>query len=82
MAGHVFVIHGDLLKISADALLIPCDAGGEVLPHWNPYGPHPDRNKLVDELRASRVSGVMTIGEQLVRYVDTGSYPAVAAAEC
>jgi hypothetical protein len=34
MAGHVFVVHGDLLHIATDGMLIPCDAGADVIPYW------------------------------------------------
>lgn len=81
MSGHVFVIHGDVLKIDADVLLIPCDRTGQVLQHWQPYGPAPDRNRLIDDLQDARVSSAHVVNGQPLRYVDTGSTPTRAEAE-
>jgi len=38
MAGHLFIVRGNLLEVACDAVLIPTGVGtegnGEVLPHW------------------------------------------------
>lgn len=36
MAGHVFIVHGDLRRLTCDAWLMPCDSHALPLPHW--YG--------------------------------------------
>ncbi len=34
MSGHVFIIQGDLTKLSCDAWLMPCDSSIDIQPHW------------------------------------------------
>lgn len=34
MAGHVFVIRGDMRRLACDAWLLPCDTHRNVVPHW------------------------------------------------
>lgn len=66
--GHVFVVHGDLLKIQTDAMLLPCDRFGVVSPFWEEVL---DRPLDPEELR-DRVSSERTIDNRVIRFVDTG----------
>lgn len=34
MAGHVFVVHGDLTRLRCDAWLMPCDSAQCIEPYW------------------------------------------------
>lgn len=34
MAGHVFIMHGDLTRVSCDAWLMPCGIEGRASAHW------------------------------------------------
>jgi hypothetical protein len=79
--GHVFVVHGNLLKIAADAVLIPCDASADVNEHWGRFALQPgEARKVQRELHGGRVSEVRSGSGQRYRYVDTGSTPAGARA--
>ncbi|MCA4725808.1 SIR2 family protein [Mycolicibacterium fortuitum] len=37
MAGHLYIINGDLTKVACDALLIPTDSSVYVENHWRPF---------------------------------------------
>lgn len=39
--GHVFVVHGDLLRLECDAWLLPSDSGGSLAKYWK-IGPNHD----------------------------------------
>lgn len=75
MAGHVFVVHGDLLKIAVDGVLVPCDLTADVGPHWKRFRPPTpaDRQVVRRELSDRHVSDQRVLGNQLYRYVDTGA---------
>lgn len=70
------MIHGSLLDLAADAVLIPCDRFGDVNRHWGRFSlPDGQRDTLEHELHDRRVSDKRTCGDQVYRYVDTGSVP-------
>lgn len=50
--GHVFVLHGDLLALACDEVLVPTDLRLDVRPHWKRWVPSvEDRPRLLDSLR-------------------------------
>lgn len=53
MSGHVFIVHGDLRRLSCDAWLMPCDASASPLERWLgwPEGTSP---RLARQLRPAR----------------------------
>lgn len=81
-AGHVFVVHSDLTRLAADAVLIPCDRSGHVQAHWGrfrqaAYGP--ERQRLFSwPSPERRVTDRVDVDGQTCRYVDTGATPATA----
>lgn len=81
-AGHVFVVHSDLTRLAADAVLIPCDRSGHVQAHWGrfrqaAYGP--ERRRLFSwSSPEHRVTDPVDVDAQTCRYVDTGATPATA----
>lgn len=54
MEGHLFVIQGDLTKLDADGVIIPCDEAGNITKPWilflplGSYGPGPYGAQLRD----------------------------------
>lgn len=81
-AGHVYAVHGDLLRIAADAVLIPCDASKHVGSHWGRLTPRPGHHVTPSQLRWAqdkpRVTEAITLDTCIVRYVDTGATPRTA----
>lgn len=37
MAGHLFIINGDLTKVACDAVLVPTDPSVYIEDHWLPF---------------------------------------------
>lgn len=76
MAGHLFVIHGDLRRLACDALVVPCDGNGDVNPVWEELLP-PDRLSPGEAgwLRVRGFTGPHTglpaVDGRAVRLVDT-----------
>lgn len=82
VTGHVFVVHGDLLKIAADAVLVPCDLIADVSPHWGRFCLTSDEAPdVAGELENGHVSGFRAQHRQLYRYVDTGATSSTADAK-
>jgi NAD-dependent SIR2 family protein deacetylase len=74
--GHVFVFHGDLLKLACDSVLISTDASFSVREKWGRWQlSEADRSDMRWE---GRVSTLRPDVEQSVRYVDIGATPATA----
>jgi hypothetical protein len=72
--GHVFVIHGDLLKLACDAVLVPSDISLVVEDYWGRW--NLDRRDLpVLKKPERRVTEAVQIGDQRIRYVNIGSVP-------
>lgn len=51
---HVFVVHGDLLQLACDAIMIPTDARLSVREHWHPAVPEHASLSSMSELSAFR----------------------------
>lgn len=51
---HVFVVHGDLLQLACDAIMIPTDARLSVRKHWHPAVPEHASLSSMSELSAFR----------------------------
>lgn len=78
----MFVVHGDLLDIAADAVLVPTDRSAHVNGHWARFVPAADdRQTLREELASAHVSECRRVSSQVVRYVDTGAVPSGARAD-
>jgi hypothetical protein len=43
--GHVFVVHGDLLTLACDAVLVPIDGSLDVSLHWMRWVPENEERK-------------------------------------
>jgi hypothetical protein len=75
----LFVIHGSLVDLHVDAVLVPCDQFGDVRGHWGRFRLSDDEAaQLSAELDDGRVSRPRTLGGQVYRYVDTGATPETA----
>jgi SIR2-like domain len=79
--GHVFVIHGDLLKLACDAVLVPSDVSLMVERYWGRWSL--DRALLPGLYGPEkRVTDPIDIDGQRVRYVNIGSLPDYADLNC
>lgn len=76
-SGHVFVLHGDLRCIAADAVLIPCDCTFDINDHWGRFAAHAAECVRREDLRwdahYDRVSTAHDVDHQLCRFVNTGA---------
>jgi len=70
--GHVFVMHGDLLRLNCSEVLVPTDCDRRVERYWEQWAFAPeDLPAWSDE--AERVTESVLIKDQLVRYVAVGT---------
>lgn len=78
MAGHTFVVQGDLLKIACDEILVPTDASGIVTPAWKSLGTPTLPDRWGDD--GVRVTAVADRLGHHIRWVNTGGVPSSAEA--
>lgn len=78
MAGHTFVVQGDLLKIACDEILVPTDASGIVTPAWKSLGTPSLPDRWGDD--GVRVTAVADRLGHHTRWVNTGGVPSSAEA--
>lgn len=76
--GHVFVIHGDVTKVAADGIVIPCDRSQDISRHWSPYYRAPGDHSFWQQgsPRVSRPFGELSPPLDVPlpgRFVDTGA---------
>jgi NAD-dependent SIR2 family protein deacetylase len=75
--GHLFVIHGNLLELACDAVLVPSDVVMKVEDYWERW--KLDRQTLRSLWKpGGRVSEATVVDGQRVRYLDIGSVPSLA----
>lgn len=81
MEGHLFAVLGDLTRLDSDAVVIPCDAEGNVSHYWEPllpterFGSGPYGHRLREGLATPPVE-VMTTGDRrLVLAATAGREP-------
>lgn len=72
--GHVFVAHGDLLRLACDSVLVPTDVRFHVRSYWGRWASPGDGMGF----HGRRVSEPQEIEGQIVRYVDVGSVESFA----
>jgi hypothetical protein len=75
--GHVFVIHGSLLELACDAVLVPSDGAMHVVHYWGRWRLPAETLRSLQQ-RGRRVSDATVVDGQRVRYLDIGSVPALA----
>lgn len=78
LAGHTFVVQGDLLKIACDEILVPTDASGIVTPAWKSLGTPSLPDRWGDD--GVRVTAVADRLGHHIRWVNTGGVPSSAEA--
>lgn len=76
--GHLFVVQGNLTLLDSDAVVLPCDEGGNIGSQWAPFlppaavEPGPWGLRLVDaELEAGVHGSLGIVGERHVQLVAT-----------
>ena len=73
----MFVIHGDLLELACDAVLVPTDEWMVVEGYWKRWKLDENRLKALKK-KGFRVTGPVVIRGQRIRYVDVGRDPETA----
>jgi hypothetical protein len=79
-SGHVFVIHGDLLSISCNEVLVPTDMNKRVEEYWDRWWCSPEAVPAWLD-KEERVTESALIEGQLVRYVSVGTIQDRAASD-
>ena len=80
-SGHVFVIHGDLLSISCNEVLVPTDLNKRVEEYLGPMVVLSRSSSCAGVTKRERVTESALIEGQLVRYVSVGTTQDRAASD-